>query len=358
LFASAKHGLVRPDFHIVNFFGFLTLAMALISLVASYRGVRAVYASSLLALALLIWVARVIRQDPLLVLADASGTRVLPLIWHTARGDIRPWLHTLSLSNCAQVAPLEPEIRSAIAGAEVASLAISYSCLAMDGLNLRLFPVPQRYSNYTPYLDDLNADWVRIQGPRLLLADWSAIDNRHPWAESPAMWLEIYRWYDTRLLGSRNLLLERRQTPRFTRLESVRDWKAPFSAGLDLDPSLHPAFWKATCRLSLQGKLAELFSRVPASTMSIVGSRPGEPFRIVPPVLTAPVMGTYLPSDLAGMAAAFAASPPAPSATRINFDGPGTAMYQAPCDFELLRPVRDPLHVGALSLAARHNCCR
>ena len=45
---SAKHGFVRQDFHVVNFFGFLPLTMGLILLVVSYRGVRANYASALL----------------------------------------------------------------------------------------------------------------------------------------------------------------------------------------------------------------------------------------------------------------------------------------------------------------------
>lgn len=51
--------------------------------------------------------------------------------------------------------------------------------------------------------------------------DGKAIDERDAWAETPAMWLEIYRWYDTRFLGTRNLLLVRRAAPRFGALETI-----------------------------------------------------------------------------------------------------------------------------------------
>jgi hypothetical protein len=154
------------------------------------------------------------------------------------------------------------------------------------------------------------------------------------------MWLEVYRWYDTRLLGSCHVLLERRQKPRFTKLESVRTWKAPFSGGLELPPSPEPLFWTAACKLNWQGTLRQLLFRIPESTLYLAGPGHSERFRILPPVLAGPVMGTYLPSDLGQMARTFSAERPADiSVTKINFDGPGNGFYQAPCEFELLRPV-------------------
>jgi len=92
----------------------------------------------------------------------------------------------------------------------VASLSIGYNNAVVDDLNLVLYPVLQRYSAYTAYLDSLNADWIRDKGPRFLIFAGISIDGRHPWTETPAMWVELYRWCNTRLLGKHNLLLERR----------------------------------------------------------------------------------------------------------------------------------------------------
>ena len=92
-------------------------------------------------------------------------------------------------------------MRTLIGNSSVASLSVVYSGALLDGLNLKLYPVIQRYSAYTPYLDGLNAAFIREKGPRFLLFNGFAIDHRHPWTETPAMWLEVYRWYNTRLLG-------------------------------------------------------------------------------------------------------------------------------------------------------------
>ena len=63
---------------------------------------------------------------------------------------------------------------------------------------------------------------MRDRGPRFLIFDGVAIDKRDAWAETPAMWLEVYRWYDTRMLASKHLLLERRAGPRFGVLQRSR----------------------------------------------------------------------------------------------------------------------------------------
>ena len=340
---SAKHGFIRQDIHAFNYFGFLALAMGLIFLVGSYRGARVLYASGVVFLTLAIWVAFAATQGMAARLADAGGLRTVPLVGLMVRGDARGALEQRSLENCTPELRLEPEIRAIIQDAPVASTAIVYSCLGLEGLNLRLFPVPQRYSAYTPYLDDLDAAWVRTQGPRFLIADWSEIDGRQPWTDGPATWLEIYRWYDTRLSGARNFLLERRRTPRFTYLESLRKWRAPLSAGLDIPPSAGPVFWKATCRLNSKGWFAKLLFGVPESTMKIAGSHDCRAdVRIVPQLLVAPSMGTYLPCNLTDMATVFAPeSVPDFAVAKITFGGPGGAFYQDLCDFELLRVIAD-----------------
>jgi len=341
---SAEHGFIRQGIHGFNYFGFLALAMGLIFLVASFRGTRVLYASGVVFLTLAVWMALAATQGMAARLADAGGLRTVPLVRLIVSGEARAALERRSLENCTPELRLEPQIRVIIQDAPVASTAIVYSCLSLEGLNLRLFPVPQRYSAYTPYLDGLDAAWVRTQGPQFLIADWSEIDGRQPWSDAPATWLEIYRWYDTRLLGARSLLLERRRTPRFTHLESLRKWRAQLSAGLDIPPSAGAVFWTATCKLDTKGRFAKLLFGLPESTMKIAGSHDCRAdVRIVPQLLAAPSMGSYLPCNLTDMATVFAPkSAPDFAVTGITFGGPGAAYYEELCDFELLRPSSQP----------------
>ncbi len=108
-----------------------------------------------------------------------------------------------------------------IGDAPVASLSWDFTNFVPAGLHLVLYPTLQRAIAYTPWLDRWNADWVRDKGPKYLLFNGLAIDARDPWVETPAMWMEIYRWYDSVFQGERDLLLERRAHPRFTSLRSI-----------------------------------------------------------------------------------------------------------------------------------------
>ena len=174
----------------------------------------------------------------------------------------------------------------------IASLSMGYNNAVVDELNLALYPVLQRYSAFTPYLDKLNADWVRDKGPRFRFLDGSAIDGRHPWTETPAMWVEVYRWYDTRAMGEYNLLLERRAVPRFTRFETLAHERLRFGEQLRIPLSLQPIFWTMHCSMTSMGKLRGLLYRFDEVTMS-VKSRAGrvDMFRVFPSLLVSPTMG-------------------------------------------------------------------
>jgi hypothetical protein len=207
----------------------------------------------------------------------------------------------------------------------------------MEGWNLMLSPVPQRYSAYTPYLDERNAVWLRNQGPRYLVFDGYAIDRRHPWAETPATWLEVYRWYDTRLLAKRNLLLERRSTPRFTKLVSKTHFQTRFSEGFEIPAAQAPVFWTLDCPLNAKGQIEKLLFRVPEVLLSADRNTPR---RVIPDVLTSPVMGSVLPENLTEFATLMTPSPPRTSPVRrISFTGPGLAVYASVCQGDFLVPV-------------------
>jgi hypothetical protein len=341
LFVTFKHGFVRHDMHILNFFCFAGLALGLIALGAQLAGRKLVWFGFVLVAyggsampVVYAWIGDELIQD-------ATGIRNVSFIRGAlSPSHLRDELRTRSLQNFGPEDRLDPAIRAIIRDSPVAALSIAYSDAVIDGLNLRLFPVVQKYQAYTPYLDRLNADWIRDRGPRFLIAEWAAIDDRHPWVETPAMWSEIYRWYNTHTMESWSVLLERRASPRFERFELVRRFKLPFHGPMAMPESSGAIFWSMKCGLNLVGRLRTVLFSVPAVGMTVdEASEDRESFRIIPEVLASPVMGNYLPNSKEELAALFdPASTPQKTVNRFTFDGPGLSAYQDTCEVELWRP--------------------
>ncbi len=334
LFVSFKHGFVVQDAHIHHYFCFVALILALAALTAPLHSKRTAARFAVIALAFgLIWQDNVARAGPDFALTSTGLKTALHL---------RNLLRHVSLRQAdAQTAFLpdqivEEEIKSIVQHEPIASLSTLYNHLYAGGMNLALYPIVQRYSAYTPYLDQLNATWIREHGPRFLVFDGKA-NGRHPWTETPAMWLEVYRWYDTRLLAVHNLLLERRAQPRFTRLERVERAQMRLGEEFTVSTSSQPVFWSMDCALSRTGEARALFFRVPPTTMT-VHSRGGgvDVFRVPLAVLRSPSPGGSLPSNLAEFAAVFRGE--SGNVEKLSFGGPGSSAYNPTCSVEFLRP--------------------
>ena len=74
LFMSFKHGFIRQDIHIINFFGFVALALAMVSIGISLEGRRLANASLILLPMLIIWTEYMFSRIGLPpAIAEASG---------------------------------------------------------------------------------------------------------------------------------------------------------------------------------------------------------------------------------------------------------------------------------------------
>src|SRR5262249_36595673 len=245
-------------------------------------------------------------------------------------------------ANYSSETRIEPEIKSIVGHEPVGFLSDVYSSALLDDLNLVLFPVIQRYSAYTPRLDQLDATWLDEKGPRFLIFDGTSIDGRHPWTESPATWTEVYRWYNTRLLGKRSLLLQRRASPPFTRFVPLVHRTIQFGEDLAMPASSDLVFWTMRCSLNSSGELRALLLRVPAVMMDVT-EQDGRmrSFRVLLPVLASPSLGTSLPSDLAEFAQVFSERGDRNfSVAKLEFRSLGQSAYRNNCDVELLRALR------------------
>jgi hypothetical protein len=339
MFVSFKHGFVRQDVHVVNFFCFAALAMGLFFLQPEWPRRR--------------WLKRLILVLPFAILwqdyvplhlgtreavSEAAGLRAAPLAWHALFGFAS--LHDQLRADAERSFPperrLESEIRAIIGDSPVASLSVVFAGAALDDLNIQIYPMVQGNGAFTPYLDGLNAAWFRERGPRFLTFDGFAIDRRQPWAETPQTWLEIYRWYDTRLLGSRNVLLERRAEPRFLRLERIGG--SPVTSRLALPASPTPVFWSMQCDLTRAGRLRKMLFRVPVVTVELEGNSQARGiYRVIMDVVRTPVMGSFLPTTLVEFAELLRGGTPTYSVSALTFAGNGLRFYSSPCQVELWR---------------------
>jgi len=341
-----RHSLVRADaHHVIQFFSFTALAMALIALSASFEchRVRRVSATAISLFAIL-WLIDVGGNDLQSTLASLVGLRTPRLVWNALHhSSMRRSLRELAEKNFPNRFRIEPEIRLLIGEEQVAFLSNTYSNASLEGLNVSLAPVFQRYSAYTPYLDGLNARWIATKGPRYLLFDGKALDNRQPWTESPATWLEVYRWYSKRVLGSRNLLLQRRPQPRFQDLEQIEQSTASFGTDISVPLSSDPIFWTMVCPLNRDGRLRTLLYRIPEVTITVTAmNAEATSYRAIIPVLVQPSLGNYLPSNLAQFGEVFNDHPNFDfSVDKLNFSGPGGVAYDHKCHLTFLRAVAD-----------------
>jgi len=343
LLVNIKHALVRPDSHIVYLFGFVAVAIGLVALATAMDKWRTIGLTAIAAVMLpIVYQVYVAELGQKAAILRVTGINAPLLAWRTVHlANLRRELNAISQQTYSAENRLEPEIKAIVQHEPVASLSVGYSNAVVDDLNLVLYPVLQRYSAYTPYLDSLNADWIRDKGPRFLVFDGFAIDGRHPWTETPAMWIEVYRWYDTRMLGKYNLLLERRAVPRFTRFETLAHERLRFGEELRIPSSSQPVFWTMQCSLTNTGKLRGLLYRLNEVTMSVDnGTGRADLFRVLPSVLAAPSMGNFLPSDLGQFAAVFGVQPVQGfSVDKIALGGPAMSAYSRECEAELLHPV-------------------
>lgn len=339
LFLSFKHSFVRQDGHVVNFFCFAGLALGLISLAMSTDGRRIGVVMAILGLYAVTWFEYVPTRIGPGAFAMVDGVDEMERVWQALNpGKLRETLRASSQAAFPAEERLEPELRGIVGDAPVGEMSLIYSSAFVDGLNLKLFPVVQRYTAYTGYLDRLNAAWLRDLGPRFLIADWEAIDGRNPYAETPAMWLEAYRWYDARKMGSRHLLLERRAGPRFSELRPVLKFDAPLNLSIELTTDRTPEFWSLSCGYRTVGWFRKVLLRVAPVTMFADGESAG---RVPMEVLNSPMMWNPMPGSLAELGELFEASNLPRAAARpvsfgnVSFAGPGAVNYGPVCRVEI-----------------------
>jgi hypothetical protein len=350
LLFGIKHGFVRQDNHVLNFFCFAVLAVGFIGLYTEFGAWRELrwlkgwgkYVAVALVLPLAIVIASRVATHPIVLgqPTGLSGLRAMYLAWMSATSGRTRDQERALMGSDAPGPSVDPEIKAILNREPVSFLSLSYSEAYFDNLQLRIYPVVQRFNEYTPYLDNLNAEWVRTKGPRYLVFVRDEFERRHPWTEAPAMWAEIYRLYETRLLSNNDLLLERRSEPRFKSIAITETGQMQMPGELIVPSEDKGLFWSLDCRLGTSGVLRKLFWRVPETTMIVETDGQTKEYRSITSVLSAPVMGAWLPDTLPEFAAVLQHDPaPRFRVKKLIFGGPGASSYQSTCMVRWARPL-------------------
>jgi hypothetical protein len=302
LIIAFKHGFTRQGVHTLIFFSFVLLCFALVILFTDIRKFL-LKALVLILIVVAIWVyIYASYSSPPFLLKGISGL----VAFNNMRAAVQ-YIQTKKALDSASEIALKPQILPQELVQKIGTKRIgifpweiSYVA-ANNTLNYVPFPVFQAYSAYTPYLDFLNAEFLenKQKAPELILMEWKSIDSRHPLADVSAMWLSTYKWYDAYERNNNVLILKRRDTPRFNRLEFVERRVCGTGEIIDLPNLKQPVVVKITMKLNIMGRIAKVLYRVPTVRMALVKeSGLMDNFRIVPDTLKDGLLMNILPLSL------------------------------------------------------------
>jgi hypothetical protein len=339
LFLAFKHGFVRHDGHEVNFFSFALLGFGLMVLFSKMKK-SLKYQIPFLAFCLAIICLLVFHKNSpsyRLIIKDASGVKNLEAMYMTLNyQQIKKEFSNNSLK-LSQERKLPEDFADIIGNQKVGIFPDEIAYAPANHLNYSPFPIFQAYTAYTSYLDRLNARYLADQdtAPPFLLVHWNAIDGRHPLVDVPAMWLTIYNWYDIAGKSDSLLLLKRRTASRFIHLEPLGNQRCNPGELVNIPYSQGPVIAKIHLELSLKGKLAKIFYKIPEVKMVWVREDGSDiSYRTIPDTLIDGPIINIIPSDLKELKMIFVNNVNGIRCNKFKLVGEGIDMYKNDIDME------------------------
>lgn len=305
LFVAFKHGFVRHDTHTMIFFSNLLFMVGLIIFFTDLRKFlkRAIFLTIAF---VIVWFSIYLQYVPspsflLMGVAGLVTSNNIKAILHY--NQTKSSLDTVA-HNALKTVRLSEELLNKIGNEMIGIFPWEISYVAANNLNYVPFPVVQVDNAYTSYLDFLNAKFLEEseKAPILILTEWKAIDGRHPLIDAPAMWLSMFKWYDSFEKKGGILLIKRRGLPRFTDMELIKKKVYRADKFVELPAMDSPLVAKISLKLNTAGKLSKLFFRIDEVRMSLfMESGRIEDFRVVPDTLKDGLLLNLLPINLNGI---------------------------------------------------------
>jgi hypothetical protein len=278
LFFGYKEGFVRQDLHVLYAFWTALLICGTVLRLAAGRRLLAINGVvTLIAIFALSVVGRAdgAPESPLNALSPAWFARDLVRFM----GSWRSGQQVAAIdSDGLRPDRLAPSVVKAIGKSSVDVEPWETSIVFANGLTWNPDPVLQAYSAYTPALDQVDAQHVRMSGAARMLYLWDAIDGRHPLWDQPGATREILCNYAIDPAIPRIVVTEENQdvlvvkrvpnrcgpaTPLSSHLYS---WNEP----IPIVSSDDLVFMSLDVRYSLLGQVLKLLFRAPAVRLRVV----------------------------------------------------------------------------------------
>jgi len=289
LFLAFKHGFVRQDKHVYWFFGFIFMAFSIVFLTTDFKK----FIKGDTQKKILLWIV-----IPVIIITMIGAF----LCKRKFEGDKKPPYRRIPpLANI-----LKPVGEDSFSNFSLGlNEQLYYS--KNKPFNYKPFPVFHMYSAFTPYLDNLNFQFLNNTdtAPLFILMHFFALNRRNPIADVPATWLSLLKWYkvDSNSSLRSPLLVKRTQEPSFNDLRFLKKKEYNIDELIEIPYSNHPIVAKINMDLSIWGKIRKTFFRITEVTMVLKRSSASEIiFRVVPATLKNGLVINFLPQSFREMA--------------------------------------------------------
>jgi hypothetical protein len=160
-------------------------------------------------------------------------------------------------------------------------------------------PVLQLYSTYTNKLDEYSArSFTDERRPHFILLEYNVIDGRNMFLDTPATWNAIYPKYKVRMFDEKRLLLELANEENVLPLIIVNSKKYKFNEVIEIPQLDKNMYAEIKIELTIFGKIiATLYKGSPPQISVTYKNGTINNFRLITDTLQAPTHISYLPNN-------------------------------------------------------------
>lgn len=200
---------------------------------------------------------------------------------------------------------------------------ISYG---LDKTNLKIMPILQQYSAYTPKLDYQDADFL-ARDVDFIIFNLDTIDLRYSLLETPHSWNSIFSMYDVVDYDGKNFLLQKRQDIDIRNISFLDRVSIYKGEEVQLPNTKNRLFLAVESKLNFWGILSQIFWKIPSVEMVVEFSDGSQMCkRVLLNNLQTPTLIDAIPCDDIQFYRIMTGEIPI-SVTAIRFQGEGLKYY-------------------------------
>ncbi len=280
--------------HDSQFFSFIIPVAALLAMFTSIEQKKVFYIS-LLPIMLLVMIRTFSEEN----LRDRVASMIRPYLWpahYIASMDAYDGVRYLGEPDTYYIPASYLE---KISDKTVDIMPWDIALLGYNKLNYHPRPIPQTYSAYTGYLDQLNADFIEKKGPEYILINPVSIENRNLLYDESKTKIEMLKYYRSVSADWHHILLERLKAPVDFEVKSGLEKTHHLMDTIRVKPTDEIQMAYPEIRYSLAGKLYKFFFWAPDLSINLtLNDNSTHTFKTPLPIVTSGIiLNKYIPKD-------------------------------------------------------------